>query len=136
MKNNKQPLLLIGVLLLFAFTAKASDCKSEPCMIQGQVMDAVTKKPVSGVVVSATAPGTPNQKEVITDADGFFSFNQLPSSQVNLQFGKKGYQSYKRSCVLVKEKPSLKITVEFLPEDMEEDTDNSDYPLLRLFDVR
>ena len=135
MKKNKQPLLLIA-LVLFAFAAKASDGRSEPCLIQGHVMDAITKKPVSGVVVSASALGTNNPKEVITDADGYFYFTQLPSSQVNLQFGKKGYQLYKRSCILAKEKTTLKINVEFLPDEMDDNSGDSEYPLLHMLDTR
>jgi len=135
MKKNKQPLLLIA-LVLFAFAAKASDGRSEPCLIQGHVMDAITKKPVSGVVVSASALGANNPKEVITDADGYFYFTQLPSSQVNLQFGKKGYQLYKRSCILAKEKTTLKINVEFLPDEIDDNPGDSEYPLLHMLDAR
>jgi hypothetical protein len=136
MKKCKHLVLLITIGL-FAFAAKASDGRSEPCMIQGHVMDAVTKKPISGVVVSATSPGISGPKEVITDADGFFYFTQLPSCQslVNLQFGKKGYQLYKRSCVLAKEKTTLKITVEVLPDEETNSPEDSDYPLLRMFDL-
>jgi len=136
MKNYKQPLLLISIVLS-AFVAKAADGRSEPCLIQGHVMDGVTKKPVSGVVVSATSPGVNGPKEVVTDADGFFYFTQLPSSQfqVNLQFGKKGYQLYKRSCVLAKEKTTIKLTVEVFPEVDSAFPDDSEYPLLRMLDL-
>jgi len=138
MKKNKQTTLLIA-MILFAFSAMASGGNSEPCLIQGHVMDAITKKPISGVVVSATAPGTNSPKEVITDAEGFFYFTQLPSTpatQVNLLFDKKGYQLYKRSCILAKEKVTLKINIEVLPEDIGKITDDSEYPLLRMFDAR
>jgi Carboxypeptidase regulatory-like domain len=132
MKKIKQLLLLL-IWLSFAYAVKAADGRSEPCLIQGQVTDAITKKPVSGVIVSAIAPGTNNAKEVITDADGYFYFTQLPSTQVNLQFGKKGYQLYKRSCVLAKEKSTVKINVEFLREESDpiSDEDDSEYPLFR-----
>jgi hypothetical protein len=138
MKNCKQAFLLIATVF-FAFSAKAIGGKAEPTLIQGQVMDAITKKPISGVVVSATAPGTNNPKEVITDADGFFYFTQVPSTnaaQVNLLFDKKGYQLYKRSCILAKEKTPLKINIEVLPEDIGKVPDDSEYPLLRMFDTR
>jgi hypothetical protein len=138
MKSNKQFILLLATVFC-AFSAKAIGGKAEPCLIQGQVMDAVTKKPISGVLVSASAPGTNNPKEAVTDADGFFYFTQVPStqaSQVNLLFDKKGYQSYKRSCVLAKEKTPLKINIEVLPEDIDKVSEDSEYPLLRMFDIR
>src|SRR5882724_4387906 len=138
MKSNKQIILLLATVFC-AFSAKAIGGKAEPCLIQGQVMDAVTKKPISGVVVSATAPGTNNPKEAITDADGFFYFTQVPSTpaaQVNLLFDKKGYQLYKRSCILAKEKTPVKMNIEVLPEEIGKIPDDSEYPLLRMFDVR
>lgn len=138
MKKVKQTILLMSAVFI-AFGAKAIGGKAEPTLIQGQVMDAVTKKPISGVVVSATAPGTNNPKEAVTDADGFFYFTQVPSTpaaQVNLMFDKKGYQLYKRSCVLAKEKTPLKINIEVLPEDIGKVPDDSEYPLLRMFDTR
>jgi len=138
MKKNKQVILVLASVF-FAFSAKAIGGKAEPFLIQGQVMDAVTKKPISGVVVSATAPGTNNPKEAVTDADGFFYFTQVPStpaSQVNLAFDKKGYQLYKRSCVLAKEKTPVKINIEVLPEDIDKVPEDTGYPLLRMFDIR
>ena len=135
MKNNKRLLLLI-MLLSFVFLAKANGGKSEAPILHGYVTDAVTKKPVAGVIVSAILAGnTNNAKEVTTDADGYFHFVQLPATQLTLQFDKKGYQPYKRSGVIVKEKATIKITVEFLPEDMDEDADNSEYPLLRMIQL-
>jgi hypothetical protein len=133
MKNVKKLLL---VLLLFA-VANIADANTEKpdALLHGYVTDAVTKKPVSGVLVSATAPGVLGSKEVTTDADGYFIFLQLPAQQVNLQFGKKGYQSYKRSNITVKEKTPLKITVEFLPESSSDDSDETEYPLLRVLQL-
>ncbi len=79
MKSN----FLVSFLFLpacFSCGLYASDGKSEPC-IKGQVLDAVTKKPVPGVVVSAMIPGDPTSQEVLTDVDGYYYFKQLPSCQ-------------------------------------------------------
>jgi hypothetical protein len=130
MATNKK-LLFIWLIFPLALCARADTGKLEG-VLHGYVTDAVTKKPLSGVVVSAMIPGTNNLKEVMTDADGYFLFMQLPASQVNLQFDKKGYQSCRRPNVTIREKASLKLNVEFLPEDMESDTDNAEYPVLRL----
>jgi Carboxypeptidase regulatory-like domain len=129
-------------LIFFVFTCMiscglyASDGKSEPC-IKGQVLDAVTKKPVSGVVVSALFPGDLMPKEVVTDDDGFYYFKQLPSCHVNLQFEKKGYKGYKyREMIEVQEKKTVKVNVEVSPDhgtDLPEDTE---YPLLRVLGMK
>jgi hypothetical protein len=125
--------LLFGLLwLAIACEAKANNNKPVDIHLHGYVTDAITKKPVSGVVVSATAPGIIGATEATTDADGYFSFGQLPAQQVNLQFGKKGYQNYKKTNVSVKEKTPVKLFVEFVPENKDEDSDETEYPILRM----
>jgi hypothetical protein len=124
---------LLFFMLIFpvALWARADSGKVEG-VLHGYVTDAVTKKPLSGVTVSAMVPGTNNSKEVLTDADGYFRFAQLPASQVTVHFDKKGYQSYKRPNVTVKEKTSVKLNIEFLPEEVDSDSGDSEYPILRL----
>jgi hypothetical protein len=134
MKNVKKLLLLI-LLVAVAGIVKANTEKPD-AVLHGYVTDAITKKPVSGVLVSATAPGASVSKEVTTDAAGYFSFAQLPAQQVNLQFGKKGYQAFKRMNISVKEKTPVKLTIEFLPENVSEDSDETEYPLLRMLQLQ
>lgn len=129
--GTPKKLLFLLLILPLALAAKAGTGKLEG-ILNGYVTDAVTKKPLSGVTVSATVPGTGNQTEVLTDADGYFRFAQLPASQVTVQFDKKGYQSYKRPNVTIREKTSIRLNIEFLPEEMDSDSDNSEYPILRL----
>jgi len=131
MKKTKT--LLIAMFFI-AVAAKANTNEGRPADVRlhGYVADAITKKPVSGVTVSATAPGIAGATEVTTDADGYFSFCQLPAQQVNLQFGKKGYQVFKKTNISVKEKTPVKILVEFTPESKDEDSDETEYPILRM----
>ena len=130
---KKLKILLTLTFLLFVITCivKGNTGKPDVCL-HGYVTDAITKKPISGVIISASAPGINCTAEVTTDADGYFSFGQLPAPQVNLQFGKKGYQNYKRNNVSVKEKAPLKLIVEFFPENKGEESDESEYPILRM----
>ena len=125
--------LLLTLIFPLALCVKANTGNGKvEGVLHGYVTDAVTKKPLSGVTVSALVPGTNNSREVTTDADGYYRFAQLPASQVTVQFDKKGYQSCKRPNITVKEKSSIKLNVEFLPEELGSDSDNSEYPLLRL----
>jgi hypothetical protein len=131
-------------LLFFVFTCLvscglyASDGNTDPCLIKGQVVDAVTKKPVSGVVVSAMVPGDPSSKEAITDIDGYYYFKQLPASHVNLRFEKKGYQKYKyQEMIEIQVKKTVKVNVEVLPDSGSELLpDDSEYPLLRILGMK
>jgi hypothetical protein len=100
-------------------------------ILHGYVMDAVTKRPLPGVTVSAIMPGTNNSKEVTTDSDGYFRFVQLPGAQVTVQFDKKGYLPAKRPGVIIKERTSVTLNVECVPDDMDTDA-SAEYPLLRL----
>ena len=129
-------------LIFFVFTCMlscglyASDGKSEPC-IKGQVLDAVTKEPVPGVVVSAMFPGDPTSKEVLTDVDGYYYFKQLPSCRVNLRFEKKGYQKYKyQEIIEVQEKKTVKVNVEVSPDHSSDLPEDSEYPLLRILGMK
>jgi len=129
-------------LIFFLFTCLvscglyASDGKSDPWLIKGQVLDAVTKKPVSGVLVSAVVPGDPASKEVVTDIDGYYYFKQVPASHVNLRFEKKGYQKYKYEEIIeIQDKKTVKVNVEVLP-DSELQPDDSEYPLLRILGMK
>ncbi len=131
-------------LVFFIFTCLvscglfASDGKTDPCLIKGQVVDAVTKKPVSGVVVSAVVPGDPASKEAVTDVDGYYFFKQLPASLVNLRYEKNGYQKYKyQEIIEIQEKKTVKVNVEVLPDGSSELLpDDSEYPLLRILGMK
>jgi hypothetical protein len=129
--GSPKKILLLLLLLPAALCAKAGIGKVEG-VLNGYVTDAVTKKPLSGVVVSATIPGTNNQKEVLTDADGYFRFAELPAAQVTVEFNKKGYQSAKRPNITIREKTAVKLNVEFLPEEDDLNSGSAEYPMLRM----
>src|SRR6185437_14312242 len=97
-------------------------------VLNGYVTDAVTKKPLHGVVVSATIPGTNLQQEGLTDSDGYFRFLELPASQITIEFNKKGYQPAKRPNITIKEKTPVKLNVEFHPEDDDTASPNAELP--------
>lgn len=135
MRKAYKAWLLLLLALPLAVCVRANDGKIEG-ILHGYVTDAVTKKPLQGVTVSAIVPGTSSAKEikeeVMTDADGYFRFVQLPASRITVQFDKKGYQPSKRPNITIKEKTAVKLNVEFLPEEIGSESDNSDYPLLRM----
>ncbi len=129
--GTKKKLLFFLLMLPLAFIAKAGTGKSEG-ILHGYVTDASTKKPLSGVTVSAVVPGTSFLREVLTDSDGYFRIVQLPPAQVTVQFDKKGYQPCKRPNVTIVGDKSVRVNVEFLPDEMDSGPDDSEYPILRL----
>ncbi|HXB94661.1 MAG TPA: carboxypeptidase-like regulatory domain-containing protein [Puia sp.] len=128
------PKKLCFILLLpLGLYAKAGTGKTEG-VLNGYVTDAITKKPLSGVIVSAIVPGTNNLKEVLTDSDGYFRFSELPASPVTVEFNKKGYQVTRRPNIVIREKTSVKLNVEFLPEETDP-MQGAEFPILRLLDA-
>lgn len=109
--------------------------KTEPVMY-GMVADAVTKKPVQGVTLSITpaSKGQDNpkdKKEFVTDAAGQFKVPQMPPGEVVIVLEKKGYKTYRKENVIIKEGVSLKMNL-----DLTADEDESDvfHPLMRMMD--
>ncbi|MDR3715220.1 MAG: carboxypeptidase-like regulatory domain-containing protein [Puia sp.] len=139
MRNNKKQFLIFLLFPMIFLGYKAHACKGKTDgSLHGYVTDAVTKKPLPGVVVSAIIPGTNNFREVLTDSDGYFHFPPLPVTPVTVQFDKKGYQGIKKPGIQIKDKATIKLNVEFLPEGVdaedteERESENSEYPLLRM----
>ena len=131
MKKTTRILLILLVSCASLFSARAASGRSDS-PLQGYVTDAVTKKPVSGVTVSASSQGANASREVTTDADGYFSFVQLPASQVTVQFDKKGYQSWRKAGISIKDKATTKLNVEVMPENSEQEGSDAEYPILRM----
>jgi len=131
-----QKWLLSILVFSLALVTRANNGKGQVIVgegiLHGYVTDAVTKKPLSGVTVSAIIPGANNPKEVQTNANGYFRFVEMPASRVTIQFDKKGYQPCKRPNITIREKSAVKLNVEFLPEELGTESDNSEYPLLRM----
>ena len=125
-------MLLLAVSLPIAFLTKANTGKTEG-VLQGQVTDAVTKKPIAGVVVSMTGSKLNNEKEVTTDSDGNFKIGKLPGGDLTIIFEKKGYKIHRKELVNTKEGLVYRITLDMLPtDDDDEVTEDSAHPLLRL----
>jgi hypothetical protein len=127
-------LLLLMIPLVLLAHAGTNTGKVEG-VLNGYVTDAITKKPLCGVIVSAFIPGTSNLKEVLTDSDGYFRFPELPGSQVTVEFNKKGYQSCRKANISIREKTPVRVNIECTPEDPDYDSGISEFPLLRMLDA-
>jgi rRNA pseudouridine-1189 N-methylase Emg1 (Nep1/Mra1 family) len=123
-------LLLLALALPVAMVLKANTGKNEG-VVQGQVTDAVTKKPIAGVVVSMTGSKMNNEKEVTTDSDGYFKIGRLPGGDFSIVFEKKGYKIHRKELVNTKEGIVYRVLLDMSPEDAD-DGEDSTHPLLRL----
>ena len=133
MQRLKYLLLIFSFLPLSncVFANQDGDGTKDPA-ISGSVSDAFSKKPVKGVTVYVTAKdGT---KLITTDASGKFIIPKLPPGEVTIQLEKKGYKTYRREKVVLKE--GMQIKLNFDMSNIKEDEDNNDlfHPLLRMIE--
>lgn len=138
MRGTKQ-LLLLTALLPLSLLAKANNesgskdrGKTDP-VLHGLVADATTRKPVQGVTVSiSTSKGQDkDRKEYTTDAFGNFKVPQMPAGEIIIVVEKKGYKTYRREGVMIKDGVSLKLHFDIMNDDDESDVF---HPLMRMMD--
>ncbi len=130
-------LLILLVAICFGQLVKANngengEKKSIEASVQGYVMDAITRKPVTGVTVSVSSNKLRTGKEIQSDAAGCFTFDKLPPGDLTIMFAKKGYKLFKSDLLIVKEGAITKISIDFQP--VEEDGNEMWHPLLKLLD--
>ena len=130
MKFSKK-LLLLAASLPIALLLKANTGKNEG-VVQGQVTDAVTKKPIAGVVISMSGSKLNNEKEVTTDSEGNFKITKLPGGDLTILFEKKGYKIHRKELVNTKEGVVYRVTLDLLPIADDDDNEDLSHPLYRL----
>ena len=87
-KEVLMPKVLTVLLVLSVSMAQSPAPTPADGAIAGQVVDASTGKPVSGVVVSISGPAIPS---ILTSADGRFLFRDLPPGRFTVSAIKGGY---------------------------------------------
>ena len=138
MRARKKLLLLTALLPLTMWASANNETgkergKAEP-VLMGLVSDASTKKPIQGVTVSisTTTKGQDKEKkEFVTDALGNFKVPQMPPGEVVIILEKKGYKTFRRENVMIKEGVSLKLNFDI---NSEEDESDVFHPLMRMMD--
>ena len=137
MKGFKKILFSLSFLPL-SLIVKANELpiegfgKSEP-VLHGSITDASTKKPVAGVLVVVLGSRNSDKREYTTDASGNFKVNQMPSGEVTIVLEKRGYKSFRREGIVIKEGLSLRLNMDLKSEDRAEDSDYF-HPMMRLMD--
>jgi len=137
MRGYMKFLFLLLLSAPLSLMAKASDPIDENILVaepalQGSVLDATTRKPVQGVIVSICTGKCLDKKEVTTDASGAFKVPQMPVGEVTIVLEKKGYKTYRREGVVFKEGMNIKLNFDMRTEG-EEEADGF-HPLMRMMD--
>ena len=131
MQRLKLFTLLLALLPLSncVFANQDGDGTKDPAL-SGSVSDASSKKPVKGVTVSVLAKDGIEKLE--TDASGRFIIPKLPAGEVTIVLEKKGYKTYRREKVIVKEGTQMKLNFDL--SNLKQEEDNLFHPLFRMIE--
>lgn len=134
MKRLKILALLIIVLPLSncVFANQNGDGTNDP-ILSGSVLDAVSKKPMKGVTISISSSKDKVGKLATTDASGQFIFPKLPAGEVTIVLEKKGYKTYRKEKIVLKEGAPIRLKLDMSNEKEVEDN-NLFHPLLRMME--
>ena len=114
-----------------AYTGEKGKKKLSEGSVHGYIMDASTRKPMGGVIVSLSSNKIQGEKEIQSDASGYFNFGKLPAGDLTIMFEKKGYKLYKRDVLSLKEGTTVKLSIEVQP-DIVDDNNDIWHPLFKL----
>jgi uncharacterized protein YfaS (alpha-2-macroglobulin family) len=124
--RGKKKLLLLAAMLPLALLTKANNGndrgKPEPA-ISGMVSESGSKKPVQGVTVSISAGKGQDKKEFVTDATGNFKVPQMPAGELIIILEKKGYKTFRKEGVTLKEGVPLKLNFDITNEEADDESD-------------
>ena len=116
-------LLIVGLLLATHLTyASGINAKGDP-VVSGNVVDASTKKPIAEVTITAIHDVSKIEHIMITDCNGNFKINQLPTGNYKLKFEKDNYRSLEKKNVNIKQESTTKLSIEIVnykDEDFED----------------
>jgi outer membrane receptor protein involved in Fe transport len=104
------------LLLLSSLGASNAFAQLAGTQLVGQVVDASTKKPVEGVVVTATSPSLQGEQVVLTDVAGNYRIPQLTHGSYTLRFDKDSYRPYLRTGIELRAEATIRLDIELLPE--------------------
>ncbi|MCE7072156.1 TonB-dependent receptor [Dyadobacter sp. CY327] len=88
---------MLRILLCLLFFAQAGFAQNFTSTIRGTVQDADTKSPLAGATVALISP----QTGTITDAQGAFRFDNLPTGRYQLSVSYVGYETVRISELLL-----------------------------------
>src|SRR5258705_13660173 len=86
---------LLRVRLLLAATMLATRSGAERSgTMEGEVLDALTPRPVADAVVIAQGSSMPQEQMAVTDGTGHFAIALLPAGTYTLIVQREGYQPF------------------------------------------
>jgi outer membrane receptor protein involved in Fe transport len=88
-------------------------------VLQGGVVDAVTRQPVAEAIITITSPAMQGEQTVLTDSSGFYRAPSLPAGVFTVRVDKDGYDSFEQRNVNVRGDVTLRVNVFLIPRKVE-----------------
>jgi outer membrane receptor protein involved in Fe transport len=108
--------VLVSVL---AFAPRPAEAQSGSSVIQGAVIDAVTRAPVTEAIVTVTSPSMQGEQTVLTDGSGFYRAPSLPGGVYTVRVDREGYDSYEQTRVSLRGDVTYRVNVFLVPRNVE-----------------
>lgn len=134
MKNLRIAIILLALLPIArcAMASQDGDGTGET-VLTGSVSDALSKKPMKGVTISITSSKDKIGKCCFTtDDSGRFIIPRLPAGEVTIILEKKGYKTYRREKIVIREGRQVKLNFDMSNEEKEGQGINLFHPLLHM----
>lgn len=118
MPRSRRPSLLLVTLLASAveLLLPAQARAEAGGRIQGRIVGARDKGPLSGVAISATSPALQGARLAVTDSGGWFDLPLLPPGIYTVDVSLDGYQAFSQEALDVHEGQTLRLVRSLRPE--------------------
>jgi hypothetical protein len=112
---------IILTALVFASTVAAGSARAQSgsSVIQGAVLDAVSRQPVAEAVVTVTSTAMQGEQTVLTDGSGFYRAPSLPGGVYSVRVDKDGYDSYEQQRISLRGDVTYRVNVFLVPRNVE-----------------
>lgn len=85
-------------------------------ILEGTVVSAESRRRIADIVVTATSPSLDGELTAISDSNGDYRFDALPTGEYMLRFESAGdYRSYSRGNLALLEDKAYRIDAELVP---------------------
>lgn len=87
-----------------------------PMILEGRIVSAESRHPLADIVVTVTSPSLTGELTTVSDADGNYRYDALPTGEYTLRFDSAGdYKAYTRGHVALLEDKTYRVDAELLP---------------------
>jgi hypothetical protein len=111
-----------------ALLASSAFAQAGTAVLTGKVVDASSKTPVAGAVITLTSPQLQREQVMVTDASGLYRIAGLPPGRYTIRLQKAAYQPFRRDGVVLRADTTIQVGAEVLPEAIEEEIVVTDEP--------